>query len=60
MHAAKGWMMWESHLAITLEASVEDQGIGMCVSVSYRNIRTEHVLPNAVQHAGQVPLVTQS
>jgi hypothetical protein len=38
--------MWGSHLVIPLEASVADQRIGMGVSVSYRNIRTERVLPD--------------
>ncbi len=36
--------MWGSHLAIPLEASVEDQEIGMGVSIPCRNIRRERVL----------------
>ncbi len=33
-------------MAITLAADLEDQGIGMCVSIPCRNIRTERVLPD--------------
>jgi hypothetical protein len=38
--------MWGSYSAIPLEASVEDQEIGMGVSIPCRNIRTERVLPD--------------
>ncbi len=38
--------MWESHLARTLAADLEDQGIRMCVSIPFRNLRTERVLPD--------------
>ena len=36
--------MWGSHLAILLAAGLEDQEIGMGVSIPCRNIRTERVL----------------
>ncbi len=65
--------MWGSHLAITLAADLEDQGIGLCVSIPCRNICTERVLPDergspeivetqpdAVQDAEQAPTVKQS
>ncbi len=38
--------MWGSHLAITLAADLEDQGIERCVSIPYRNICTERMLPD--------------
>ncbi len=38
--------MWESHLARTLAADLEDQGMRMCVSIPFRNLRTERVLPD--------------
>ena len=38
--------MWGLHLARTLAADLEDQGIGMCVSIPCRNLRTERVLPD--------------
>jgi hypothetical protein len=36
--------MWGSHLAIPLAADVENQEIGMGVSIPCRNIRTERGL----------------
>ena len=38
--------MWGLHVAITLAADLEEQGIGICVSIPCKNIRMEHVLPD--------------
>ncbi len=45
---------------MTLTSDLENQRIGMCVSISCRNIRTEHVLPDAEEDAEQVPPILQS
>jgi hypothetical protein len=61
--------MGGSHVAIPLAANLEDQGIGMGVSIPCRNICTECVLPDergspeiaeTQPDAEQVPTVKQS
>ncbi len=60
-------------LAVTLAADLEDQGIGTCVSIPFRTICMERVLPDernwgeiaetqpdVVQDAEQAPTVKQS